>query len=581
MAPIVPSATSIPALDRLKSWLPEILLVVITTAAGIWAGGTWLNPFGDPGNWWSLLQRMRQGEVLYRDVFVQYGPVTPFLMNLAARAFGLSSSSFLLFNWIPAILLGILLLRASRPFLTTLERVAVLALILALGVFGGGMAQSRLIFCYCPAAVVGLVCAVGALLFLLRDEHRRLDPFAAGILAGLAFGAKQEIGVAAIAGLCMPALTRGLRRGGLVWAVQCLVTFLAVGFAIMAGAARSVSLASLRHDSHLWPIGTVAPEWKDLYRLAAGVTGLGWQGHVVRSAMGLGYCVLVGVLAALILTRDARWKRVVPILALGPLLAIGLYVHLRFGWRRWDPLCLSMVVAFALALAAVADKSLPRREFIAGFGLFAGIVAARTAFTGRGWNSYSSVANVCGALVWPLFLLCVLPPILLGRTPAGRVARRIWLVGLLPVAAYFAWFAVIGLRDATAVAMPTRQGSVWLHPWAAPFVSLIGENVRPGERALILPESNGVDALFGLRSASPLLSHMPGWLDTRAEQRLLRSFADDPPDVVIVFDRSTWEYGVAPFGQGFGRRLSEWISQNYRVTAGENGRAILRRRNAT
>ena len=121
-----------------------------------------------------------------------------------------------------------------------------------------------------------------------------------------------------------------------------------------------------------------------------------------------------------------------------------------------------------LALLAVADKSLPRREFVAGFGLFAGVVAARTAFTGRGWNAYSSVANVCGALVWPLLLLCVLPPILLGRTAAGRVARRIWLAGLLPVAAYFAWSAVGGLRDASAVAMQTRQGSVWLPPGAAP-----------------------------------------------------------------------------------------------------------------
>ena len=188
-------------MDRLKSWGPETLLVILTTAAGIWAGGRWLNPFGDPGNWWSLLERLSQGETLYRDVFLQYGPVTPFLMNVAAHAFGLSSRSFLLFNWIPAIVLGILLLRAGRPFFTTLERVAVLLLILALGIFGGGVAQSRLILCYCPAAVVALVFAVGALLFLLRDEHRRLDPFAAGILAGLAFGAKQEIGLAAIAGL--------------------------------------------------------------------------------------------------------------------------------------------------------------------------------------------------------------------------------------------------------------------------------------------------------------------------------------------------------------------------------------------
>ena len=324
--------------DRLRRWLPEILLVVITTASGIWAGGRWVNPVGDPGNWWSLLERMSHGEKLYRDVFLQYGPLTPYLLSLATRVFGLSSTSFLLFNWIPAILVGVLLLRASRPFFTTLEQMAVLALILALGVFGAGQAQSRLVFCYCPAAVVGLAFAIGALLFLLRDEPRRIDPFVAGVLAGLAFSAKQEIGIAAVVGLCAPVLTRGRRRGP--WAVRCLAAFLAVGLAAMAGAAGSVALDSLRRDSHLWPIGTVPPEWKDLFRLAAGITGSGWQGHVVRSVIGLVLCVLAVGLSALILTRDARVKRAVAILALGTLLAAGLVVQFRFGWRRWDPLCL-------------------------------------------------------------------------------------------------------------------------------------------------------------------------------------------------------------------------------------------------
>src|SRR5262249_17621213 len=166
---------------------------------------------------------------------------------------------------------------------------------------------------------------------------------------------------------------------------------------------------------------------------------------------------------------------------------------------------------------------------------------------------------VCGALVWPLLLLVVLPTMLLGRTAAGRVARRLWLAALLPAAAYAAWFATGRLREASVVSLATRQGAVWMQPWDAQFVFLIGESVRPGERALILPEPNGVDALFGLRSVSPYLSSMPGWLDARAEERLLKTFAHAPPDVVILFDRSMGAYGLASFGKGYGRRLGEWI----------------------
>lgn len=573
----IPGASVRPStLERLREWLPEIVLVVVTTIAGALGGGRWLNPFGDPGTWWSLAARLGEGEICYRDVFLQYGPLTPFLLGLWTRAFGLSALSFLVFNWVPAIVLGVLLLRAARPFLTGFERLAALALVLALGLFGAGLAQSRLIFSYCPAAVVALALGVAALLLLPRSAPRAIDPFASGLLAGLAFCAKQEIGIAAAVGLCAPLLT-GLRRSG-GWFVRCLSSFVIVSAAGLAWAARSASLESLARDSHFWPLGAVPSSWKLLFRMAAGVTAFGWEGHVLRSALGLVVCVLVVGLVALALSSEGRVSRAVPIVLLGAVFCAGVFAHVRFGWRHWDPLCLSMIVAFAMAVGAFVSEGLPRRDFLVGFGLFAGVVAARTAFIGRDWNIYSSVANVCVALVWPIFLLRVVPGVFPPGKKAGRYARRIWAAAILPVAAYSAWLSALSLREPFAVPAQTREGTVWIAAREAPFVALIGRNVRPGERSLILPESNGMEALFGLRSASPLLSHMPGWLGDDAEAGLLRRLVQDPPEVVILFARPVWEFGVAPFGEGFGRNLSAWIFRNYRRVDGVEGvGAILRR----
>jgi hypothetical protein len=70
---------------------------------------------------------------------------------------------------------------------------------------------------------------------------------------------------------------------------------------------------------------------------------------------------------------------------------------------------------------------------------------------------------------------------------------------------------------------------------------------------------------------------VPGWLDPRAEELLIRRFEQEPPDVVVVFRRPTWEYGVAPFGQGFGIRLAEWIQTHNRLVATSPGGNLYRR----
>ena len=564
---------------RLASWLPEILLVLVTTGAGLRAAGRWLSPFGDPGFWWSLLWRMDQGEKCYRDVFIHYGPLSPFLLSLATRVFGLSARSFLLLNWVPAVLLGVLLVRASRPFLTTFERLTVLGLVLALGVFGAGQAQSRLVLSYSPAAVQALVLAVGALLFLQRTEVRAIDPFAAGILAGLAFCAKQEVGIAAIAGLCVPALS-GTQRGGR-WVVRSLAAFFAVASLGVLWVFSAASLDSLRHENHFWPVAALPASWKVLFRAAAGVSGGGWLGHVTWSALGLIYCILCIGLAAMILARDSRVKRGVLIVLLGGLLAGGVAGRVRLGWT-WDPICLCMSVAFALALSALLTWKRSGRDFLVAFGLFAGMVAMRTAFVaGPHWNVYSGIANVSTAVTWALFLFCVVPAIFPAGPAAGEIARRIWAVALLPVALYYAWTSMDALRARGVVAVQTRQGRVWVKPEMTPFLDLLAHNLRPGENALILPDPNGIDALFGLHDASPYLSHMPGWLDARAEDILLRRFEENPPDVVIWFHRPTPEYGVDPLGQGFGKRLYAWIVQNFRVAAYNPTGMIFRRKTAS
>jgi hypothetical protein len=440
-----------------------------------------------------------------------------------------------------------------------------------------GLAQSRLIFSYCPAAVQALALSVGALLVLRRENVRWAHAFAAGALAGLAFCAKQEIGLAALLGLCASLLIGSRPTRPRV--LPCVGAFVVVAGAGIAWTLGAAPLVSLRQDSHLWPFGTPPPVWNLIFLAATGM-GRGWAGQVAVSAIDLAAIALVLGLAALARTADGP-RRMTPILIPAVLVATGLVVWARSTLQHWNPLRLSMLVAFAVAAAAFLDRSFPKRDFVVGFSLFAGIVAARTAFA-ESWNPYSSVANASTALTWPLFLFRVVPGIFPGgRGLAERGARALWLGVVLVAGGYAAVQATIALRNPAWVRVGTRQGSVYAPPDTAAFLSAIGRRVSAGERALVLPESNGVEALFCLKSASPLLLHMPGWLDGRAEELLLQRLAAEPPDVVILFPRTNREYGVAPFGEGFGRRLAAWVNLNYRIDGREMaGGKILRRRNS-
>jgi hypothetical protein len=291
----------------------------------------------------------------------------------------------------------------------------------------------------------------------------------------------------------------------------------------------------------------------------------------------LGLVLAVAVIC-LLLAREFRLSRWLPVLAL--VAVFGLWWGIEGGFLSapaFLPLSLSAGVAVLVALVAVVDHRLARRESIVAVGLFAGLTGMRTAFSIDIGGPFAGVAHFAAVLTWVVFL-CLLVPRLLVRSEKGATyARTAFAVVLLVVGFSVAVEGARTLRSQSAVAVVTRQGNIYVTPEQAPFFSLVSRNLRPGERALILPEINALDVLFGVRSVSPYLAHMPGLLDPDAERELVEKLKREPPDVVVVFNRPLWEFRVAPFGRGFGRTLADWLFRNYRAIQRSSGGAILRK----
>ncbi|HEY1249734.1 MAG TPA: glycosyltransferase family 39 protein [Thermoanaerobaculia bacterium] len=565
-------------MKRLRDWVPEIALVLVTTAAGIWAGGRWLSPTSDPGIWWSLPARLAAGERLYRDIYLQYGPLSPYLVSWIARPFAFSAASILILNWIPAVLAAVLLLRLARPFLSMLERLCLAAILIGAGLFAPGL--GRLVYPYSPAAVHALCLALGALLLIRPSDRSEARGWAAGVLAGLAFCSKQEIGIAAIAALTASGLAQPRERRG--WLIRSLAAFAAVAACGIAFVLASAPLESLRLDSHVWPLAAPPPSWNRLFAMIAGI-GPGLWGRLVDSLRGLGLASSLFALIGLLLARQWRPRRLLPVAAVFAVLLAWDISDRSLVKRNLGFLHLWMTMAFVVALWAFFDRRRERRDLLVGFGVFAGLVGARSAFSGDLANPYAGVSHVPGALAFLLFVFLFLPGVWPGggsrdaEDEAVRFTRLVWAVVLFPVVCLGAAIGVYSLRSGRYEPVDTPRGRIWASRATADLYARAAREVRPGERVLVLPEPNAVDVLFEARSASPFVTMMPGWLDPRAEERLIRKFEREPPDVVVVFERSTWEYGIAPFGQGFGQRLAAWIPEHNRLVATSPGGRIFRR----
>ena len=519
----------------------------------------------DAGFSWSLAWRLGHGDLLYRDVRLVYGPLSPYLLAATGMPFAYSSLWYLLVNWIAAIAAGWLLLECARPYLNRLEGIALVTLMLGFSLFVPG--AGRLVLPYYSGSVHALALSFGALL-LVQAPRERLPARAiwAGLLAGLAFCCKPELGLAALFGLLSAAAARIPRPAA--WIVRVLAGFGVVVAAAFLFAISCDSIVSLRENSHLWPLNPTLPkELGHLMRIVAGLSDPEWP-LVLRSAVFrlLWRAGLIAVLAML-LARERPGRRWVPLAGLFSALAVWFVVE---GWdllRFPSIVGLSTTAAFLIAAFGLFGKLGEDRRFFLAFGVFAGLAGGRTVFSSFLSGPYEGMAHLAQGFTWIVLLCLVAPPLLTGGGPAAPRARLLFGIAFLVIGLPQAWSGLEALRFPSSVAVETRRGRVFLEPRQARFFRELASQLRPGERVLVLPEISAVDALFEVRQASPLLNHLPGWLDARAEEDLIPRLESDPPEAIVVFSRPLGEYGIARLGAGYGRELVAWLESRYRVAS--------------
>ncbi len=583
------SDTRNPATTRLGRGL---LLVIFSVAMLMATWAAWPNLIIDCGREMYVPAAMEHGKALYRDLWYPYGPLAPVVNAALFHLFGISLNTFYFSGFIvftgSALVLHGIALRFIPPIAALLCGIAFLVPGFQSWLFNS-------IAPYSCAATFGALFCLLTLLFLLRYLENAAAPnlSLAGMFAALAVVTKLEMAIPCVVGLTAAIFLKRDEQG--CWRrlkrdVPALLPGLAIVCGIYGWLIHAYGLDFLIHANWMSFPGSYF-----MRRFGADWISQSGLRFIPGEVARLTFHASIGLmfwLAFALLLRKRYWLVAVACTALfllaGPLARLLLP----------DPADLPVIDAptvSTLSRRLVEELAFPQGMFlvVAGFACFLLFRAVRARETQPALMVTAAMAlafalrammeihpwmySLYSSSLLYLVFLCVLWRMIDRVTAKNEPRPR--AVGIA------VWFVVYGLVFARFISV-LFQGLPWplIHTPVGDvratqdsvilvnqFLPELQAAKAKGERVLLLPELTGLYFIADVPSASRYELLTPGVLEPgKYTDIFLHDLELSPPDLILLSNRRTSEYGVDYFGLDYDRDVLDWIEHHYRVT-GEIG----------
>jgi hypothetical protein len=536
-----------------------------------------------------------RGKLLYRDLWYPYGPLAPYLVALLFRLFGVSLTVLYLFGVGLALATALVVFELGRCFVRTLPAFVVSLFVLVQGFQVGVF---NYIFGYSYAAtmgsLLGLVCVYFCILCLRHGGRRGL--FIGGLSAGLALLCKLEFGIACYLLLALILTLRILRRpsarDAALDALSCapgvMVAGSVYGWFIWSLSASSIFLFQAAPNSYF--MRSVGAKWSES-------VGLRFRPREMLGAMvvdvvvlAIWYLVALGLRLALgggRVRREAVFAGVLVVVGSWMLRALLIHPSMSsqappFSALRWVPFPIPDLVlpigAFWLAclmmLRVLPHLTRPgsgghwQAELaLAAYALACGIriMAQVSPF------QYGIYYDIPLYLVFVIFLSRITGAAARGLAQRRHTARNLIFAIEGALMAFLLW----PHPQALPARLTTSLGTIYTGPSTARLFPAVIEFMKTqkalGKRVLVLPEECMLYVFSDSEAPSRWYSLAPGLLSPDDEQEYVRELIAANVDIILLSNRSTFEYGVPYFGIHYAQPIYDWILANYHAV-GEFGR---------
>lgn len=567
--------------DAWQPWLtPRLGLLIVAAAfaaAAALSWRKWPDLLIDFGLQLYLPWKMASGSVLYRDVmYLAGGPLSQCCHAFLFKLFGASLGTLIVANLALTAAFLVMVYRCFLGVADPLTATVICVGIILVSAFAhiGEIGNYNFVTPYCHEVVHGVMLSILAVALLAAWLNRRRAGFAAGagFCAGLVFLTKPEVflalGLSVVAAFALGLATQPRR-----FAARSAAALLACGCApVLAFVLYFLRVEgwaeSWRSAAFAWVPLLGSPVAKDPFYLWC--LGLDQpMFHLRRMLVYSGFVALVLAFYAWLFARPLASHRLLPLLAVAPLLGAASC----FDWTdcgRVLPL-LNLALCLWLGLRCREPAERPAAVLPLLWSVFALALLAKLGLFSRVWH-YGFVLAMPAFAGAVYLLLWLLPRILAGLGTNARLFRATMLCTLaLGLALLFAQSLLV-YRDKTVPVGTGGDRILALDPKRCPPVTLVQSslawlraNTTPQSTLAVLPDGVMLNYLSRRTNPARYFSWNPAELAAFGQGSMRQAFLDGAPDYVLLISRDVSEFGVKPFGteERFGAGLLRWIREHY------------------
>jgi len=572
-------------IDRCKTWIFPLLVMISAISGLIWSWGTWPDAVVDFGRELYVPWRLSEGQTLYRDIVSFNGPLSHYALALWFKCFGVSLRSVIFSNIIVVAFVLFLLYEIffqiagyGSALLACLTFIAVFAFsqLHAIGNFNWMCPYSHELTHGVALSLLGIY-----MLFRFAKRGNMIWMAASGFILGLVFLTKAEVFLAgAVACVMGIAAIHYARLGNskntismwVVW-IGCLLLPIAFSYLLL-------SLAMPIHEAQIAVMGTwpyvFNMEHRNLWFFKWIMGTLNLTESVFRVLRWIGWYLVVffsaGGLAYICRRKEENIRKLSIILffLMTSLLSYLWLKHDIIQWMRipqpWQVFTFLMIVVFAsqIIINRPHIQDLPALILKLMMATFSFVLLWKIILNVRVWH-YGFALAMPAALMVVTALWQWIPEWLAkydGKTVVFRgVVLAVWVISMtahLKISGELFNHKKHVVGNGSDSFKSDDRGHIFFEA-----VRFLEKNMKHGETLVALPEGVMMNYLLRAHTPTPFIYHTPPVMMLFGEERMLSCLEKSPPDWIALVHRDDSGYGARFFGKDYGKSIWKWVAKQY------------------
>jgi hypothetical protein len=523
--------------DRRPRLSHILILAGIAIIVFAWSYAKWFHPIIDSGRDLYIPEQLRAGAKLYRDIRYFYPPLAPYLLAAITTLIGSSLNAYVFIGLVTSLIIASTLYALGRDFGGRSAGFTAALFFIAFSFTGATARGCNFIFPYAHAATFGMMFF---LLYMLAISRFALDGrgFAPALAAGIAAGwTKIEFAAFVAATLIVV----------LIWKRSARHAAIAAGAIALSIAAVALLFRDAPWFSRnvWWPPLVHGPITRHFYREVIGIDD--WPSNLLQSIIG---AVLVALIAgAIALVSRGRYRAE----AVFAVAALSIAVADQRFFRAWS------VLQIAIGIVA-----LRRRDSRTLLLLMFSLCGSSRIYLNLTPSWYGFVFMLPAYIFIAYVLFSWLPDL-------GIYLRRAALLSFVPIGVVVAYGMLAQRAEYAQKRFPvvTERGTFYddVADRAAAIDGFLRYVREQHVRSLVvMPE--GIALNYFARIPDPLTYNTfsaPEIANLDVERDVVREIEAKKPDRIAINNQFVKEFGVASFGEGYGREIRRDIAAHYDV----------------